>query len=472
MNAQATDAGTIELDSTGSSDSASFITTTDLFTAQFATHAPRAVGNETRLLEVAGVVVAELGTDPSQLNPMCATSAEGMPVVEVLAAIAAQDPTGLLIIESADLKEGFSFEIVGGKVTGARGPGTLGQLEHWCAEVHRCYPDRFDTGDRDDPLWVEVARAFVRERVLDHLALALSPGARLTFVRGDVRWRGTRLPEGKAIALHHLLLEHARRWDELPRILDRLGSLEQRAVPMTEPTATPSEPPPTEGAEQDAWDFFADPDPAALEEWSDALLVWPLCDGQHSLGEIIELALLGRFRGLAALATLVARDHIVLVEGIPASALLLDDRRKGADPSDTDLPAPVGVVLPLRPMPPTPPTPPTPPSEPEAHATEYSLVMRTPKRPRVSPPSTEIQTQEFQSLDVEPPVINPPALKPPSPQAHADVIDAMLAEVEMDDTPPAPTQSPAGRTSAALVIAAVAVGGALFLAGAAVATQL
>ena len=360
MNAQATDAGTIELDSTESPDSASFITTTDLFTAQFAANAPRAVSDGPRLLRVAGIIVAEIGADPSQLNPMCATSAEGMPVVEVLAAIAAQDPTGLLIIESADLSEGFSFEIVGGKVTGARGPGKLGQLEHWCAEVHRCYPDRFDTGDREDPLWVEVARAFVRERVLDHLELALSPGARLTFVRGDARWRGTRLPEGKAISLHHLLLEHARRWDELPRILDRLGSLDQLAVPMSEPTEAPSKPPPADGADEDAWDFFADPDPAALEEWSDARLVWPLCDGQHALGEIIELALLGRFRGLAALATLVTRDHIVLVEGLPAGALVLDDEHRVEKRTEAEAEAEAVtmqpqhcVVVPLRPATPT-----------------------------------------------------------------------------------------------------------------------
>jgi hypothetical protein len=339
------------------------VTTTELFTAHFARGPARVVEDAPRRLVVAGVPVAMIGPDPSRLNPMCATSAEDMPVVEMLSAIAAQDPTGVLVIESADAQQGFAFEIVGGKVTGARGPGNLGQVERWCAEVHRCYPDRFGTGDRTDPLWIAVARAFVTERVLDHLELANGPGSRLTFVRGDVSWNGTRLPEGKGVSLQHLLLEHARRSDELPRILNRLGDSSQLAVPLSEPSYKPTPAPKQKGRVDDGWDFFDDPDPAALEEWGDARLVWPLCDGQHSIEEIVELALLGRFRGLAALAALRDRSHIMVVDAAPIGEMDLDDPQY-------DEPKASAPVVPLRRLAPPPPAP-------EEQRTEYSVVHKT-----------------------------------------------------------------------------------------------
>ena len=463
------------------------VTTTELFAAHFSRGPARVVEDAPRRLVVAGVAVATVGPDPSRLNPMCATSAEDMPVVEMLAAIAAQSPTGVLVIESADAQQGFAFEIVGGNVTGARGPGELGQLERWCAEVHRCYPDRFGSADRTDPLWIAVARAFVTERVLDHLALANSPGARLTFVRGDVQWNGTCLPEGKGVSLQHLLLEHARRTDELPRVLAKLGETSQLAVPLSEPSTKPTTPPKQRGRVDDGWDFFDDPDPAALEEWSDARLVWPLCDGQHSLDEIVDLALVGRFRGLAALAALRDRSHITLVDAAPAGVVeLVDDAEPEIDPPSS--------VVPLRKRTSTV----APPPPPEEQRTEYSVVLRpprpsTPPPVRVSPPPPPPTLRPGTTWGV------PRKPAPPSKPASAgveqapvrarprDVIDEMLADLDTpspDDepafaaplhepTPPvAPTVAALRGGKAMKWVAMVIMGASLFVAGAGVALQV
>lgn len=410
------------------------VTTTELFTAHFARGPARVVEDAPRRLVVAGVPVATIGPDPSRLNPMCATSAEDMPVVEMLSAIAAQDPTGVLVIESADAQQGFAFEIVGGKVTGARGPGNLGQIERWCAEVHRCYPDRFGTADRTDPLWIAVARAFVTERVLDHLELANGPGSRLTFVRGDVTWNGTCLPEGKGVSLQHLLLEHARRSDELPRILNRLGDSSQLAVPLSEPSSKPTPAPKQKGRVDDGWDFFDDPDPAALEEWGDARLVWPLCDGQHSIEEIVDLALLGRFRGLAALAALRDRSHIMVVNAAPVGEVDLDD-------AQYDEPKAASPVVPLRKLAPTPPPP-------EQQRTEYSVVQKIArgnnlrdtiaKAPKV--PTVRTQPRVPEMTPTRAPAPRAPAPRTPAPRADA-------SSSRMPRVNAMPTRRPTPRTA-------------------------
>ena len=80
-------------------------------------------------LIVGDLPVALVASEGARINPMRTTSAQGMPVVEMLAAMAATDPTGVLALESADGQRGFAFEVVGGRVTGAQGTGEYGQLE-------------------------------------------------------------------------------------------------------------------------------------------------------------------------------------------------------------------------------------------------------------------------------------------------------------------------------------------------------
>ena len=289
----------------------------ELVAQHLAGASPRAVGDSRRQLVVRGVTVATVGPDPAAVTPMCAVSARDLPVVDILAALAAQDPTGVLLIETSD--DAFAFEVIRGRLTGARGTGPLDRVESFVAEVHRKQPERFEPrtdSSAGTPAWVQVARTFVEERVLDQLRLCLAPGARMTLVRGDVEWVGTRLPSGVGPTLAHVLLEHARRSDETPRILATLGSLARLAIPMIEPGGSRPARAHVRAASE-GWDFFDDPDPAALAEWEDARRVWSLCDGESTLAEVIDAAMIGNFRAVLALHTLVLGKYVVLAEAEP-----------------------------------------------------------------------------------------------------------------------------------------------------------
>ncbi len=377
------------------------VTPSDLITQHVSLDATRPVARTRRILQLRGIPVATVGPDPAAVTPMCAVSARDMPVVDTLAAVAAQDPTGVLLIETRDAA--FAFEVKNGRIIGARGTGPRGQLEAWVAEVHRRHPERFaalGSTAPDAPAWLEVARAFVEEHVLDQLALCREPGARLTLARGDIEWCGTRIPEHVGPTLRHLLLEHARRYDETPRIMAALGSLDRIAVPMREPGRRPTTAPRKRNAEENDWDFFDDPDPAALAEWDDAVRVWSLCDGASTLAEIVDEALLGHFRGILALHTLAKAQHIVLVDSHDRAATSSGDRplaavipmSRGVELRDDDEveaaaasadPASSSVQRPVMPLSQDDVIASDPPDW-EENSTSYSMVLRKPK-PRKRP---------------------------------------------------------------------------------------
>jgi hypothetical protein len=348
------------------------------------------VARERKTLVVAGVPVATLGGDPTKLNPLSATSAEGMPVVEILAAIASQHPTGVLALEGPrPAEQGFAFAIDNGRVVGARGPGSLDQLEPWIAEVHRRFPERFEAQRPGEPVWMGVARDFVTERVLDHLELTRKPGARMTFLRGDVAWIGTTIPKDRAPTLEHLLLEHARRWDELPSVLAKLGELDRTAVPLSQPADRPrKEPEPL--SNDDGWDFFDDPDPAAMEEWQDACAVWQLCDGETIARDLVDAVMLGRFRGLAALHTLINQRHVCLIDVVPPSREITIDNHDSHSnvPLSDDGMAPV-ISLPSATPAPAPPEP----RQKAPSGTEYSLVSKSSRMLRTDQFVTKVAAQ-------------------------------------------------------------------------------
>jgi hypothetical protein len=362
-----------------------------------------------------------------------------MPVVDTLAAVAAQDPSGVLLIETKDAA--FAFEVKNGRIIGARGTGPRGQLEAWVAEVHRRHPDRFAAaGTRPDtPAWLEVARSFVEEHVLDQLALCREPGARLTLARGDIEWAGTRIPEDVGPTLRHLLLEHARRYDEEPRIMAALGSLDRIPVPMREPGPKPSAPGAKGGGGEDDWDFFDDPDPAALAEWDDAVRVWSLCDGQSTLAEIVDEALLGRFRSLLALHTLVKARHVVLVDPsrrdpasgeYPLAAVIPMSRPIVEDDDEIEAAAAsASARMPVSP-------------DPAASSTERPVVPLAPEDAITSDPDWEENSTSYSFVLRAPKTRKRPAARakgplPPPPPAWSDrshkqvldPIDAMMAEV-------------------------------------------
>jgi len=411
---------------------ADVVTPSDLITQYVSMDATRPVARGRRVLQLRGLPVATVGPDPASVTPMCAVSARDMPVVDTLAAVAAQDPTGVLLIETRDAA--FAFEVKNGRILGARGTGPRGQLEAWVAEVHRRHPERFAAAGTaaDTPAWLEVARAFVEEHVLDQLALCREPGARLTLARGDIQWVGTRIPEHVGPTLRHLLLEHARRYDEEPRILAALGSLDRVAVPMREPGARPVAATRKPSASDSDWDFFDDPDPAALAEWDDAVRIWSLCDGQSTIAEIVDDALLGRFRSLLALHTLVKSQHVMLVDPgkgaapgsgeHPLAAVIQmprplevrdddeDDAAASADPATSSAQRPIVALTEADAIT----------SDPdwEENSTAYSFVLRRPK-PRRRP--------ILRSTGILPPP--PPVWADRSPRKVLDPIDAAMAEV-------------------------------------------
>lgn len=425
------------------------VTATELV-AQHLGGAPRPVGDRRRQLVVRGVTVATVGPDPAAITPMCAVSARDLPVVDILAALAAQDPSGVLVIEAGD--EAFAFEVIRGRLAGARGTGPLDRVESFVAEVHRKQPERFqprnDSG-ADTPAWMQVARTFVEERVLDQLQLCLAPGARMTLVRGDIEWVGTRLPQGVGPTLAHVLLEHARRSDETPRILATLGSLQRVAIPMIEPGTQPHRPVQLKGPSE-GWDFFDDPDPAALAEWDDARRIWALCDGESTMGEIIDNAMIGHFRAVLALHTLVVGKHIVLVDGERAAAAESGPRaavipmrplesQPSGDPPRLGNAAPALRVAEQ----PAAPEPEVIEVDPETSGTSYSMVIKRvkPRRRQAPPPlpSSKVPSPPKMYFDrapdtevvevVQSPIVDSSAAAIPDASAAATRRDVIPAEV-------------------------------------------
>jgi|GEM_PF-1554122 len=265
--------------------------------------------NDPGELIVGDLPVAVVASEGARINPMRTTSAQGMPAVEMLAAMAATDPTGVLALESADGKRGFAFEVVAGRVTGAQGTGEYGQLERWSAGIHARFPERFKAGDRGMPLWVQLAKTFVSTRFLEALMHAEEVGTQMTFVRGEVQWIGTRLPTEHGIRLGHLLLEYARVNDEMPQLEQRLGPTTQLVVPISHPAPEP--PAKATDNEADGWGALNSA-PEDDEEWKDARAVWSLCDGVMSIEELLAAAMLGRFRTMSAVLRLRDAGHVVL----------------------------------------------------------------------------------------------------------------------------------------------------------------
>ncbi|MBX7079243.1 MAG: hypothetical protein K1X88_08675 [Nannocystaceae bacterium] len=399
------------------------VTPSELLAEQLAVGPARVIAEGRRNLVMRGLPVATIGSDPGRVTAVCAVSAAEHPAVDVLAALASQDPSGVLVIETVD--DAFAFEVTAGRLTGARGLGALDQLEPHVAEVHRRHPERFGPAAElgpDAPAWMKVARTFVEERVLDQLQLCRAPGARLTLVRGDVAWMGTRLPPHVGPTLGHVLLENARRIDERAKVNAALGPRDRLVVPLSEPGPRPPSKPAPQQGDAEAWDFFSDPDPAALAEWDDALLVWSLCDGSSSIAEIVDAAMIGEFRALLALRTLVVARHVVLVEPRPSA------------PPASESGAQVVQLHAIVPGLPTPA-----PVEPEPE-TSYSLVLKKPRK-RTRPP--EPPSPQPPALDLHAPAPRAPAPRaptPPPPQPPAEALD--VAPTPMP-APAVPVAAPA-----------------------------
>lgn len=394
------------------------VTPRELVAEHLAGSSTRVVGQDRRTLVLKGMSLATVGPDPSDITPVCAVSARDLPVTDVLAGLASQDPTGVLIIETSD--DAFAFDVKQGRLCGARGLGALDQLEPFVAEVHRRHPQRFGADEElgaDQPAWMKVARAFVEERVLDQLTLGRKPGTRMTLIRGDIEWLGTRLPPGVGPTLGHVLLEHARRFDELPKVLESLGDLDRLAIPLAEPGMRPNRP--TASPSSNDWDFFSDPDPAAMNEWNDAVAVFALCDGESSLREIVDAAMLGEFRGLLALRTLAASRCIVLIEPM----------RTSKPAAQTDEPAgETADVIPLRAMP-------EPFPQPDPVETGYSIVRR---RVTSRGPRSRVEVTPEAAPPRQGTALYGSIPEPSAPQSTTEEVDVEIIEMPLATEAPPP----------------------------------
>ena len=443
--------------------------------------------------------MAKVSTDVARLNPITATSSTDMPALEMLAALAGHDPTGVMLVEDANGTGGFAFNLERGRVTGARGSGDLDDLKAWAKELYTRFPERVTTpppGEASTPgtEWVEIAKDFVREHALDSLEYSTTPGTRITLLRGDVTWQGPSLPGGSGLGLQHLLLEHARRHDEVPRMMSKLGDLSQLALPMYEPGPMPPGGKPTPTGDSEDWGD-AKPDSASQAAWDLARAVYHLCDGQRSIADLSEYSMFGGFRTLEALVLLAKSQSVIVVEA-PA---------KASEPP----PAPKLLKLPAPAKPRSTP-------KPASHrpTTGYMLQRRAKERidvpsnptpePKSKPkprPRPRVRTAVPPRPSVPPPA--PPRASVPTPapdriptrtrvEAHADVVtakppsvrdanvgggqtllDALEAELaSLDaDTSPKPTAKTASGIPWNFVLLAV-LGSLLFAGGAAFSMML
>ncbi len=373
------------------------VTTADLLASQLQGSKPREVG--TRSLTVGGVPVANVSTDVARLNPITATSSTDMPALEMLAALAGHDPTGVMLVEDAHGTGGFAFNLERGRVTGARGSGDLDDLKAWAKELYTRFPERVTTPPPGEapapgPEWVGVAKDFVREHALDSLEYSTTPGTRITLLRGDITWQGPLLPSGSGLGLQHLLLEHARRHDELPRMTSKLGDLSQLALPMYEPGPMPPGGKPTPTGDSEGWGD-AMPDSASQAAWDLARAVYHLCDGQRSLTVLADYSMFGRFRTLEALVLLAKSQSVIVVEA-PSKVV-----ERPATPTLLKLPAPVR---------------PRETAKPPAHrpTTGYMLQRRAKERIDVPPKPTPPKPRAKRTPQARPEV---PAARPPRPPA-------------------------------------------------------
>lgn len=269
------------------------------------------VGAARRLLGLGPRVLATIG-EHTELTVLVARLGPTTSVAELIATIAQGRPSGIIVLGNADRSYALAIALRDGTLVGAVGTEPLETLGEWTLEFRkRLMGSAVESASQFDP-----ARTFVTETALEALARCREPGASLTLIQGPLQWLDDGLPDGNAPSLDHLLLEHARRSDEQPRIEAKIGAIDRVIVPLAPPgdrAARPTKKLRLEDEAESGWDFFDDPDPAAESEWRDARRVFELCDGMTSIKGVVERSMLGRFRTLAAMLALVERAHIVFM---------------------------------------------------------------------------------------------------------------------------------------------------------------
>lgn len=274
------------------------------------------LGANGKLVLVDGRALAAVG-DHAKITALSARVGAPGSLAELIATIIAARPSGLLVLGGPDRRGALALMLRDGAAVGVVAAGELGQCASWVLEFHRRRVGSTLWLTEPSGVRIDPCRTFLLEHALDAISRCDVPGASLLWMTGALCWISDELPTTAACDAGFLLLELARRSDEGPRVEAAIGDLDRVVVPTSRPGARPAKPverrAPAEDEEQ-SWDFFDDPDPAAEAEWLDARHVFECCDGMTSIEALVERAMIGRFRTFSAVLALLERGHVTLTE--------------------------------------------------------------------------------------------------------------------------------------------------------------
>ncbi len=266
------------------------------------------MGPDRRLLGLGGEPVASV--DPSTMTALVARSG-ATPLAELVGALIAGRPSGILVLGSIGGSR-LAIALNDGRIVSAFGPDPLQKMNAWVVEFQRRSTVLRGRSAAEIARQIDPARTYVAETVLQAMDACARPGSTLLLLQGKHEWLHEALPQETAPDFGFVLMEHARRVDELPRIEGALQDVGQSVVPVRAPGEHPSDRVKAANDGESDWDFFDDPDPAAEAEWLDARYVFDFCDGVTSVEGLGEATMLGRFRTLGAVLALLERDHVAL----------------------------------------------------------------------------------------------------------------------------------------------------------------
>lgn len=252
---------------------------------------------------------------PEAATALVAQVGEGTSLPDLVGALIATRPSGVMVLATPDGSFSSALSLQEGRVLSVMGPEPLQNMGTWVIEFHKRVASargaRVTGEDAAFMRALQPGRTFVFEAVLQALSCCDVAGASLLLLQGEKHWLHETLELSRAPELGFMLMEHARRGDELASLEASLGSAEGPIVALTRPAERPAVSP--VAVKKSDWDFFDDPDPAAETEWLDARLVFDFCDGSSGITGLVERTMLGRFRTVSAIVALLHRKHIQII---------------------------------------------------------------------------------------------------------------------------------------------------------------
>ncbi len=285
------------------------------------------VGPDRQTIALDGRPLAHIGA-PNAVTALVSRCGTPGAIVDLVAMLISPRPSGLLVFGDGAGSGGLALWLRDGIVTAVTGPGPFGTLGAFLVEFHqrrlRLIHELGEGAAAIDP-----CRGFALETALRQLSSYDSPDATILWLSGQMRSLGEELPAGSQFEASFLLLELARRTDEMPGLEAKIGQPDQVVVPVSRPGARADRPAPRphlraasevdedEDEDEDSnWDFFDDPDPAAEAEWMDARAVFESCDGVTTVDGLAAATMLSRFRVASALVALLDRGHVALMPSV------------------------------------------------------------------------------------------------------------------------------------------------------------